>query len=504
MPYSQAFTACNSLKTHIGRSKNMITVIGLGVEKGDLTERGKTAILEGAKAGAKIVVRTGNTRSYESVLALGVEHVCLDYVYEKSRSFETLNKNLAKAVLAFGENTVYLVDGSAGEDISVKALLKAKRGKVQVIGGVSKISAIAEKANFKTCSYTAVSAYELFDKASKGLTLPLLVYDVDDRALASDVKLVLSDLFGDEMKAVFVTGDKTKRIGVYELDRQKSYDYLTALAIDEVDLLEKKRFTVEDLKELVVRLRAPDGCPWDRVQTPESIKMSAIEEAYELVDAIDLDDDEKILEETGDLLLQTVFHAVLKEEQSAFNLTDVLTGVCEKIITRHTHVFGKDSASSADGAISVWEQNKMKEKGQDTFAKSVNDVPKCFPATMRAQKIGKRASKAGMDFASVEDAKARLMEELQEFDVAYSSGDKVKTEKELGDVLFAVVNVGRKAGVDTEKALKESAERFAKRFTLAEKFALDDGKIVTELSANEWDCYYLKAKAKLLEDGENE
>jgi len=480
----------------------MITVIGLGVEKGDLTARGRSAILEAVKKGAKIAVRTGKTRSYESVLELGVEHVCLDYVYEKSRSFETLNKNLAKAVLALGDDTVYLVDGSAGEDNSVKALRKAKRGKIEIIGGVSKISAIAEKANFKTCSYTAVSAYELFDKAKKGLSLPLLVYDVDDRALASDVKLILSDLFGDETKASFITADKAKGIGVYELDRQKSYEYLTAVAVDEVELLEKKRFTVEDLKELVVRLRAPDGCPWDRVQTSASIKMDAIEEAYELVDAIDLEDDEKMLEESGDLLLQTVFHAVLKEEQEAFNLTDVVTGICEKIITRHTHVFGKDKAASADGAISVWEQNKMKEKGQDTFAKSVNDVPKGFPAAMRAQKIGKRASKAGMDFASVEDAKTRMIEELQEFDEAYASGDKVKTEKELGDVLFAAVNVGRKAGVDTEKALKESAERFAKRFTLAEELALKDGKTVTELSAKEWDFYYVKAKSELLKNEE--
>ena len=479
----------------------MITVVGLGVEKGDLTERGKAAILEAAERGAKIAVRTGKTRSYESVLALNVPHICLDFVYEKSRSFETLNKNLANAVAELGDDALYLVDGSAAEDNSVKALARKKRGKIQIIGGVSKIGALAEKAAFTGCSYTAVSAYEIFDRAKSGLDLPLLVYDMDDRALAGDVKLLLADLFGDETAAKYIQGGKAKKIGVFELDRQKSYDYSSAIAIDEVDLLQKKRFTMDDLKEIMVRLRAPNGCPWDRAQTPESIKMNVIEEAYELVDAIDADDDEKILEETGDILLQAVFHAVMKEERSAFNLTDVLTGICEKLITRHTHIFGADKAEDEGGALSVWEKNKMKEKHQDTFAQAVNDVPKGFPAAMRAQKIGKRAAKAGMDFMDVAAATVRLKEELAEFDEAYRGGNAEETEKELGDVLFAAVNVGRKAGCDAEKALKESAERFAKRFTLAEELALKDGKTVTELSEAEWDVYYLKAKTALR--GEN-
>ena len=143
----------------------------------------------------------------------------------------------------------------------------------------------------------------------------------------------------------------------------------------------------------------------------------------------------------------------------------------------------------------------MKEKHQDTFAQAVNDVPKGFPAAMRAQKIGKRAAKAGMDFVDVAAATVRLKEELAEFDEAYRGGNAEETEKELGDVLFAAVNVGRKAGCDAEKALKESAERFAKRFTLAEELALKDRKTVTELSEAEWDVYYLKAKAALR--GEN-
>ena len=476
----------------------MITVIGLGVEKNDLTKRGEQALLQAVKDGRPIVVRTANTVSYQTVVEMGIAHESLDCVYESSRNFATLAKNLAKAVAERGENAVYLVDGSATEDNSVKALLKRMRGKVEIIDGVSRTTALVRAAGFVGCSYTAVSAYELIENAQSGnLSLPLIVYDLDDRALAGDIKLILGDLFGEETVVKYLNDGNAKKAYLYELDRQKGYDYTTAVAIEAVDLLDKQRFTLDDLKEIVYRLRAPNGCPWDRVQTNDSIKMSAVEEAYELVDAIDLDDDEKILEEAGDLALQVVFHAVMREEMGAFNLTDVMTAICQKLISRHTHVFGEDKATDGESALSVWEKNKMTEKHQVTFADSVNDVPKCFPAAMRAQKVGKRAAKGGMDFATAEDAATRLKAEIDEFFDAYKAGDGVEAEKEIGDVLFAAVNVGRKAGCDCEKALKEATDRFAARFTKAEALALADGKVVTELSEAEWDEYYIKAKKAL-------
>lgn len=474
----------------------MITIIGLGVENGDLTKKGERAILEAAKRNAPIFVRTAFTASYQSVNDLGVAHTCLDDVYTRSRNFKTLSQNLAKTVAAAGDDVVYLVDGAATEDVSAKILSKRFKKKVEIIDGVSKVTALARAAAFTDCSYTAVSAYELEERALAGnLSLPLIVYDVDDQGLASDVKLLLGNLYGEETSVKYIRDGKAKKIPLFALDRAAAYDYTSAVAIEKQSLLEKTRFSIGDLQEIIVRLRMPDGCPWDKVQTCESIKMSAVEEAYELVDAIDANDDDKILEEVGDLLLQAVFHAVMKEETGAFNLTDVLTGICQKLITRHTHVFGEDKAKDESGALNVWEKNKMQEKGQDTFAKAVNDVPACFPAAMRAQKIGKRAAKGGLDFQDVHEAAAQVEKEMQEFFVAYNQRDAVETEKELGDVLFAVVNVGRKAGCDCEKALKESAQRFAKRFTLAESYALKDGRVVTELSAQEWDNYYRKAKA---------
>lgn len=477
----------------------MITVVGLGVEKGDLTEKGKQAILQAAKNGDKILVRTAFTHSYENVKELNVPHTCLDYVYENSRHFNALNKNLAKEVLQSGENAVYCVEGSAGEDNSVKELFKKTKGKVQIIGGVSKITALVEKAGFKSCSYTAVSAYELDEKACQGaLSLPLIVYDVDDKTLACDVKITLGKLFGDETSCKYIGDGKVKKTAVYQLDRFKTYDYTTAFAIDALPLLKKTRFTIDDLKEIIVLLRdRKNGCPWDKVQTPQSIKMNAVEEAYELMDAIDSGDSEKIMEETGDVILQAVFHAVMQEERGEFDLTDAITALCDKLIFRHTHIFGKDLAKDEGSALNVWEANKMKEKHQTTYADSVNDVPKAFPAAMRAQKIGKRAAKAGLDFADTDEAVAALQTEIQEFLQARKTGNLDEIEKELGDVLFAAVNVGRKANCDCEKALKESADKFAKRFTLAEKYALEGGRDVTKLSAAEWDEYYRKAKAAI-------
>ena len=479
----------------------MITVIGLGVEKGDLTERGKARILQAAQDGTPIVVRTNAVASYQTVLELGVAHECLDEVYHGSRSFATLAKNLAKAVVARGENTVYLVDGAPMEDTSVKTLYKRLRGKMEVIDGVAKTSVAARLAQFKNCSYSTKSAYELLENTASGKTdapaLPLIVYDMDDRAVASDCKLILGNLYGEETMVKWIKNGKVKKIPLYEIDRQKAYDYTVSVAIEEQDLLEKTRFTVDDLHDIIVRLRRPDGCPWDRVQTNDSIKMSAVEEAYELVDAIDCDDDMKIMEETGDVILQAVFHSVIKEQTGSFNFNDAISGLCQKLIFRHSHVFGEDTANTEGSALNVWEKNKMQEKHHHTYADSVNDVPKCFPAAMRAQKIGKRAAKAGMDFACVEAAEQRLQEELKEFFDARKTGKAEEVEKELGDVLFAAINIGRKAGVDCEKALKESAERFAKRFTIAEQLALKEHQDVTALSEAEWDKYYLQAKEEM-------
>lgn len=464
----------------------MLTIVGLGCGPEDLTTGGREAIL----SADKVILRTGETPPADGVRALGVPFTALDYIYEKSRNFDTLAKNLAEAVseAAKGARVVYCVDGSCAEDVSVRLLLK-KRADVRLFDGVSKSSRAFAAA--EVSAGMTVSAYDMEELRA---SLPLCVYDVDCDLIAGDVKLKLCELFGDEADAFFVSGGRAERIKLYEADRQKQYGPFSAIVVDKIPLLQKKRFDYEDLLAILRLLRAPNGCPWDRVQTHESIRANMIEEAYELVDAIDLKDDDKILEETGDVLMQGAFHSVLGEERGAFTSGDVLSAVCAKLIFRHSHIFGSDKAEGESGALSVWEKNKQAEKGQKTAGDAVKDVPKAFPAVMRAQKVGKRAAKAGYDFKDAQEASEKVREELGELLEAIRSKDAAHIEEETGDLLFSAVNVGRLAGADCETALRESTEKFVARFLKTEALILADGKKMQELPAGELWAYYGKAK----------
>jgi tetrapyrrole methylase family protein/MazG family protein len=267
--------------------------------------------------------------------------------------------------------------------------------------------------------------------------------------------------------------------------------------VEEGEFLQKSRYDYSDLEHIVKLLRAPGGCPWDRVQTNETIKSNMIEEAYELVDAINRGDDDGILEETGDVLLQAAFHSVLKEEQGAFNGADAITAVVKKLIFRHSHIFGKDKVSDADGALNVWEKNKAEEKHQTTFGEKVMAVPTNFPACMRAQKVQKRAAKSGMDFLSSVSASEKLGEEVAELLNALIEDDKEHVKDEAGDVLFSAVNVCRLAGVDCEEALSAATQKFSERFVCAEKLIIADGKDITDLNELELNWYWHRAKETL-------
>ncbi len=471
----------------------MITVVGLGCSPSDLSEGGKKAIL----SAQKVFLRTGETNVCASVKELGVPFETLDYIYSASRNFDTLNRKLAEVILQAAkstENIVYCVDGSVTEDVSAQIIIKKYKG-AQVFDSVAKSAYAFSVAKIFSRTKYAISAYES-EKYTRP-ALPLAVYDLDCDLVAGDVKLRLSELFGDEAQVYFVSGGKAKKISLFELDRQKNYDAFTALVIGEIPLLEKQRFDFEDLTEILRLLRAPDGCPWDRAQTHESIRSNMVEEAYELVDAIDSKDDEKIIEETGDVLMQGVFHSVLGEERCAFTVSDVLSGVCRKLIFRHSHIFGKDKATDADSALSVWERNKKAEKGQKTGGDSVADVPKVFPAAMRAQKVGKRAAKYGYDFKDINEAANKVSEELSELLLAVKEGKKEHVSEEAGDLLFSAVNVGRLAGVDCEESLKESTQKFVTRFCKTEELILADGKKMEDLSYDELWAYYEKAKRAL-------
>ena len=279
--------------------------------------------------------------------------------------------------------------------------------------------------------------------------------------------------------------------------REKGVDAIDCVSyrtISDEELVKKERFTFEDFVYILKRLRAPDGCPWDKVQTHKSIRINMIEEAYELVDAIDADKPEKICEEAGDVLMQALFHTLIEEDAGRFNTGDMVSGVCKKLVTRHTHVFGSDSAGGADSALSVWEKNKMKEKKQVTYSDSVNDVPEVFPALLRAQKIVKRMAKGGWDYQEPETCRRKFAEEAKELEEAVQSGDKGKITAEFGDILMVLMHTAYMLGVDSEQALLDTVKKVAARYTEWERLVLADGKDVHSLTEEERVSYYKRAK----------
>ena len=458
----------------------------MGISKGDLTLRAKQA-LDGAQC---IIARTGECDSFASLQGYAVQ--TLDYIYEKSRSFDTLNKNLASAVIkASAESEVcYCVDGAVCEDESCKIILK-KHKDCTVLDSVSKAGNAYNLSRLTSGEVAHVSAYGVEKLKS---CRAVCVYDIDCEYAASLVKQRLSDIFGEETDCVFLSGGKAKKIKIYEIDRQKNYSADCAVACEEGEFLKKSRYDYSDLEEMIRLLRAPGGCPWDRVQTSQSIKKNMIEEAYELVDAIERDDLDGMEEETGDVLLQAAFHSVMEEEKGEFNGTDAITHVIKKLIFRHSHIFGKDKAKDGDEALSVWEKNKKTEKGQDTVSDTVLAVPKNMPACMRAQKVGKRSAKCGMDFLSPVSASEKLWEEINELLEACVRGDKDEIFDEAGDVLFSAVNVCRLAGADCEEALHAASDKFTKRFVEFERLAKENGEKIEEMDPSRWDYYWALAK----------
>ncbi|MBE6728701.1 MAG: nucleoside triphosphate pyrophosphohydrolase [Ruminococcaceae bacterium] len=256
----------------------------------------------------------------------------------------------------------------------------------------------------------------------------------------------------------------------------------------------KNKYDMEQFINIMKMLRAPDGCPWDKEQTHSSIRNNFLEEVYEVVDAIDRDSTEDMREELGDVLMQVVFHAVMAEEENRFDFSDVVNEVCQKLVYRHPHVFGDVKADTSEKVLDNWEKLKRTEKSQSTYTDTLKSVPLAFPSLMRAQKLQKRASKAGYDWTSAEEAFGKINEETTELKEAMADADKAEIAEEIGDLLFSVVNVARLLGVDCEEALHRSNDKFISRFSKAEETIIKDGKNIKQLSAAELDEYWQSAK----------
>jgi tetrapyrrole methylase family protein/MazG family protein len=260
--------------------------------------------------------------------------------------------------------------------------------------------------------------------------------------------------------------------------------------------MKKERYDFQDLLDIMVRLRAPDGCPWDREQDHKSLKRYLIEEAYEVLEAIDEERPDKLCDELGDLLLQVIFHAQIAKENGQFDMGDVIHGISAKMINRHRHVFGDEEAETPDDVMVIWEKVKKSEKGHETQTQVLKDVPGNLPALMRSFKVQQKAAQVGFDWDDVKDALLKVKEEITELEDAYARGDSAKTEEELGDLLFAVVNVSRFMKVQPELALTATTNKFIRRFEYVETEAAKQGRKLTEMSLAEMDALWDEAKRK--------
>lgn len=262
-----------------------------------------------------------------------------------------------------------------------------------------------------------------------------------------------------------------------------------------IDFDYKENYNVDDFRRIIAILRAPGGCPWDREQTHKSIRRNLLEEAYEVCEAIDEEDSDHLKEELGDLLMQVIFHSRMEEEKGVFDLDDVADAAVKKLIFRHPHVFGKVDVSGSDEVLKNWDELKRKEKSQSTVTKAMTDVAESLPALWRAEKIQKKAKKAGFDWPEVSGAEDKLTEELSELREAMDEGGQDHIEEELGDLLFSVVNVARFAGVDPEMALHRSCEKFIRRFSSIEDAASARGKDLSSMTTEEMEAEYQRVKA---------
>ena len=236
-----------------------------------------------------------------------------------------------------------------------------------------------------------------------------------------------------------------------------------------MDFSAKPCYNLNDLRKIMTLLRSPEGCPWDREQTHQSIRHNMIEEAYEAAEAIDLGDPANLKEELGDVLLQVVFHARMAEEAGEFNLEDVIDGISKKLVFRHPHVFGGVDAPDSVGATNTWDAQKQIEKGQKTAGDTLDSVARALPALVRAEKIQSKARKAGFDWPDVAPALDKVAEELAELRLAIEEDSNIA--EELGDLLFATAKVGRFLNVDSEDALHATCEKFIRRFRGVETLA---------------------------------
>jgi len=483
-----------------------ITILGLGPGRPEEITREVWQILESSQ---EVYLRT-------------VRHPCVpalpdkpryhsfDDVYERLDAFAQVYETIAQTVLQLGRReagVVYAVPGHPlmGETSVLRVLELARQEglPVRIISGLSFLEptmvALGRDAfdGLQICDATILAQKH---HPSIDPDVATLVVQVYDRHLASDLKITLMNLYHDDQPITLVIAAGTKHevvrdIPLYELDRQDDLDHLTSVFIAPLD----RPGSLSSYQDVVARLRAPGGCPWDREQTHASLRTYLLEETYEVLAAIDADDMDALKEELGDLLLQILLHAQIATEDGDFRLIDTTRFVIEKMVRRHPHVFGGQKVADSTEVLRNWEQIKRQERqerqahhGAEIPPKSLlSGIPKALPALARAMEVQRRAARVGFDWREIEPVLAKVNEELQELDQATTGEERAA---EFGDLLFSLVNVARWEKIDAESALRESVARFTRRFATIEERAMRQGRSLEDMSLEEMDAIWEQAK----------
>ncbi|MDR2514912.1 MAG: nucleoside triphosphate pyrophosphohydrolase [Christensenellaceae bacterium] len=464
----------------------MITIIGLGIKSGELTLNARAKL----RSGLPLLLRTARHPVAEALSAEGIPFRAFDALYEQSEDFSSLNAAIAQAVLQSAP-CVFAAPGGAGLfDEGVRAVVSAARKEgvaIEILPGVGLAESAAAQNGGAFGALTLAAAD--FGPRFANPRLPLILVELGSRVLAAELKLKLLEHYPAGFR-VSLCGEE---IPLEELDRQPEgvYGHLCALFVPALPLLQASRFDLHHLDEIVTRLRAPDGCPWDKEQTHESLTRDLIEESYEALDAIQLADMPALCDELGDVLLQIALHAQIAKEHGDFALADVTSALCEKLIRRHPHVFGDVQAASVGEVLANWDEIKKAEKGFASEVAPLRDVPSSFPALLRAEKVQKRARKLGFDFHDFDEALQKLLEEIDECRAASTE----ERGRELGDLLFSAVNLCRFASLSPEIALNATTERFIARMGRMEAMALAKKTALSGMTMPELDILWAEAKA---------
>lgn len=482
-----------------------LSIIGLGPGSSDNITVG--AIERMTKAD-KVILRTGKHPVIPYLRANGIIFDTFDDIYDKSDTFEEVYETIAREIIDIAgkyPNVAYAVPGHPYvAEKSVELILKFCEEctdiNVEVISAMSFIDVVINELKIDPIYGLKIIDGLSLDKEKPDKRCGNIVTQVYSRIIASEIKLKLMEVYGDDYQVIMIKRagipgeQKIEKMPLYMIDRIEWIDYLTSLYIPPVKEAIKHRYDIYDLIDIMSVLRSENGCPWDREQNHRTLEKYLLEECYEVIDAVEQNSDEKMLEELGDVLLQVVFHSQIAKERKAFDFADVADSECRKMILRHPHIFGDENIKTSSGVLKRWDEIKKQEKGIISHTDALKDVPRYMPALMRGYKVQEKAAKVGFDWDKVEDALSKVHEELDELKEVYKGNNKERVSEELGDLIFAVVNVARFLDVEPENAVHKTIEKFIKRFEYIEKAAAKKGHNMEDMSLADMDKLWNEAK----------